>query len=239
MVRGWSAGGAAGGAAAAAAVVPNPLDISPSMIAASLRISLSPSVGQAELNPHAGRRIHRLAVPVCRRERDFLRGSGRRLIEAVAESDDNAIDLNGTVGQKYQIEDHVPLDSQTAPFRGVLRTRFGHNVDHRSRGVGGRGSLLRSVCRDSRVGKSGALHCAMFAAARRRIRYAIAQTGARVRASDALVPSGAISVPGTARQRLKTQAIDVCGLVRLPFARTPVRVAESSGLHFVQLKLNP
>src|SRR5229473_308943 len=186
MVLGWSAGVAA----AAAAVVPNPLDISPSMMAASLRISLSPSVGQAELNPHAGRRIHRLAVPLCRLELDFLRGSGRRLIEAVAESADNAIDLNGTVAQKDQIEHHVPLDSQAAPFRGVLRMRFGHNVDHRSRGVGGRGSLLRSVGRDSRVGKSGALHCAMFAAARRRIRYAISKTGARDRAADALVPSG-------------------------------------------------
>src|SRR5216684_5046120 len=152
MVLGWSAGVAA----AAAAVVPNPLDISPSMIAASLRISLSPSVGQAELNPHAGRRIHRLAVPLCRLELDFLRGLDRGLIEAVAESADNAIDLNGTVRQKYQIEDHVPLDSQTAPFRGVLRTRFGHNVDHRSRGVGGRSSLLRRLYLDARPTGSAA-----------------------------------------------------------------------------------
>src|SRR5229473_2485744 len=194
MVLGWSAGVAA----AAAAVVPNPLDISPSMMAASLRISLSPSVGQAELNPHAGRRIHRLAVPLCRLELDFLRGSGRRLIEAVAESADNAIDLNGTVAQKDQIEHHVPLDSQTAPFRGVLRMRFGHNVDHRSRGVGGRGFLLWGVCCDGRIGESGALHRASLAAARRRIGYPISKAGAGDCASCALVPSGAISIPGTA-----------------------------------------
>src|SRR5713226_10719102 len=224
MVLGWSAGVAA----AAAAVVPNPLDISPSMMAASLRISLSPSVGQSELNPHAGRRIHRLAVPLFRLELDFLRGLDRGLIEAVAESADNAIDLNGTVRQKYQIEDHVPLDSQATPFRGVLRTRFVHNVNHGSRGVGGRSSLLRSVCRDSCIGKSRALHRAMLASARRRIRYAISKTGAGDRAADALVPSGAISVPGAAGQRRRAQAIDVCGLVRIPFARKPIRVAESS-----------
>src|SRR5260370_35587908 len=99
MVLGWSAGVAA----AAAAVVPNPLDISPSMIAASLRISLSPSVGQAELNPHAGRRIHRLAVPLCRLELDFLRGSGRCPIESLADSADNAIDPNGPLSQIYEI----------------------------------------------------------------------------------------------------------------------------------------
>src|SRR6266852_2788030 len=164
MVRGWSAGVAA----AAVAAVPKKLKTSPSMIAASLRISLSPSIGQAELNPHAGRKIHRLAVPLCRFELDFLRGSGRRLIEAVAESADDAIDLNGTVGQKYQIEDHVPLDSQTAPFRGVLRLRFGQNVDHGSRGVAGRRFLLRSVCRDGGISKSAALHRAMLGATRRR-----------------------------------------------------------------------
>src|SRR5260370_33005591 len=121
MVRGWSAGVAAGVAAAAAAVVPNPLDISPSMIAASLRISLSPSVGQAELNPHAGRRIHRLAVPLCRLELDFLRGSGRRLIQAVAEAASNPIDPNGTVGQQNQNQDHPAPESLTPPFPSGLR----------------------------------------------------------------------------------------------------------------------
>src|SRR5713226_326773 len=175
MVFGWSAGVAA----AAAAVVPNPLDISPSMIATSLCISLSPSVGPAELNPHSSPIIHRLAVPLCRLELDFLRGFDRGLIEAVAQSADNAIDLNGTVRQKYQIEDHVPLDSQATPFRGVLRTRFVHNVNHGSRGVGGRSSLLRSVCRDGCIGKSRALHRAMLASARRRIGYPVSKAGAR------------------------------------------------------------
>ena len=46
---------------------------------------LSPSVGQTEFNPHARRKIHRLAFAFCRFELDLLRRSHRRFIEAVAQ----------------------------------------------------------------------------------------------------------------------------------------------------------
>src|SRR3984893_3931455 len=125
MVRGWSAG--------VAAAVAIPLDTNTRMVAATLRIALSPSVGQAEFDPHASRKIHRLGVPLRRFELYFLSRMDRSLIQAVAQSADYTVHLNRTVSQKYHIQHHIAFDSLVASVCGVLRARFVKNFHHARR----------------------------------------------------------------------------------------------------------
>src|SRR3981189_1601812 len=106
MVRGWSAGRGA----AAAALLPIPADTSTRIAVASLRISLLPLsktskalVGQPELNAHASRKIHWLAVSLGRFELNLLSRSHRGLIEAVAKSTDDPIYLDRAI----RLEDHL------------------------------------------------------------------------------------------------------------------------------------
>src|ERR1700732_3937914 len=90
--------------AAAAAMVPSPLDASTRMaVIDTLRIFLLPSVGQAELNPHAGRKIHRLAVPLCRLELDLLCCVNGGLVETVAQSAYHVAHLHRTARQEHHV----------------------------------------------------------------------------------------------------------------------------------------
>src|SRR4029077_9246200 len=125
MVRGWSAG--------VAAAVAIPLHTNTRMVAASLRIARSPSVGQAEFDPHASRKIYRLAVPLRRFELYLLSRTDRSLVQAVAQSANYPVHLNRTVSQKYHIQYHVAFDSQIASFCCVLRTRLVQNFHHARR----------------------------------------------------------------------------------------------------------
>src|ERR1700724_666930 len=156
--------------AAAAAMVPSPLDASTRMaVIDTLRIFSLPSVGQAQLNPHAGRKIDRLAVPLCRFKLNLLCCADGGLVESMAQSAHHMVDLHGTVRQEHHVDDHVAFQLQTAPFRGVLRTRLVQDVHRPTSGLRGSCFLLRNVRYRALVGKTRVLHRSALPA-RRRIR---------------------------------------------------------------------
>src|ERR1700731_979698 len=219
MLRGWSAGRGA----AAAALLPIPLDTSTRIAVASLRISLlSPqltSVSQPELDAHASGKIHRLAISLGRFKFYLLSCPYRGLIETMAQPADDSVHLDRAVRLEDQVEYHVTLESKITPFRGVLRARFVQNVNHGGRRIARCCFLFRGVIGHAGISKAAALHHTVFAApARRRIGYAISEASTRDRATDAFAAARTISVPITARQRRRTQPINISSFVGISFA---------------------
>src|SRR6266704_3678587 len=84
MVRGWSAG---------------------------LRIFSLPSVRQTEFNPHARRKIRRLAFAPCRLEFNLLRRASRGFIETMAQTAHDAVYLDGAVRQEHHFKNNVTFYS--------------------------------------------------------------------------------------------------------------------------------
>src|SRR6266436_2433754 len=195
MVRGLSA--ALG--AAVAAMAPSPLKIRTKIAVATLRIFSLPSVSQTEFNAHARRKVHRLTLASCRLELDVLRCASRCFIEPMAQTAYNPVHLHAAVRQKYHLENNVTFNSQSTPFRGVLRTRFFQYVNRRRGTVAGRRFLLRRLGRDRLIREAGVLQCAALAAWRRN-RRAVTEAGARHCAANSFIPAGAIAVSRSARQ---------------------------------------
>src|ERR1700730_5884246 len=103
---------------AAAALFPHPLDTSARIpVTTYLRIVALPSVGQAEFDPHAGRKIHCFTLSLRRFKLNLLRRSDRRLVQTVTESAHNATHFHFSVRQKHHIDHHVAFQLQRAPFR--------------------------------------------------------------------------------------------------------------------------
>src|SRR6266536_2151452 len=90
MVRGWSAG-----LGAAAASDPSPLNARTRTVVAALRIFSLPSIRQTEFNPHARRKIHRLAFAPCRLEFNLLRRASLVFIDTTAPNTHDAAHLDG------------------------------------------------------------------------------------------------------------------------------------------------
>src|ERR1700674_70968 len=180
-------------------MVPTPLKIKTKIVIATLRICSLPSISQTEFNSHARRKIHRLTFAPCRLELDLLRGASCCFIKTMAETTHNPVHLNASVRQEYHLENNVAFNSQSTPFRGVLRTRFFQNVNRGRGAFTVRRSLLGRLGRHRLIRESGGLQRAALAAWRR-IRRAVAETSARHRAAYSFVAAGSVAISRSTRQ---------------------------------------
>src|SRR6266568_1200778 len=196
MVLGLSAGLGA----SVAAMVPRPLKIRTKILVATLRIFSLPSVSQTELNSHASRKIHRLALAFCGLELDLLCCASCCFIETVAQTAYHPVHLNGAVCQEYHFEHHVTFYFQAASFRGVLRTWFIQDVNRRCRSFAGRRLLLGRLGRHCLIRETGALQRSALAAAWWRIRNAVSEARACHCASNSFIAPRPIAVSRTTRQ---------------------------------------
>src|SRR6202795_3090820 len=197
MVRGLSAGLGA----SVAAMAPTPLKIRMKIVVTTLRIFSLPSISisQTEFNSHARRKIHRLTFAPCRLELDLLCCASCCFIKTMAETTHNPVHLNASVRQEYHLENNVAFNSQSTPFRGVLRTRFFQNVNRGRGAFTVRRSLLGRLGRHRLIRESGGLQRAALAAWRR-IRRAVAETSARHRAAYSFVAAGSVAISRSTRQ---------------------------------------
>src|SRR5580704_4020252 len=194
---------------------------------------LSPSVGQPELNPYSGRKIHRFTLALCRLEFDLLCSFDGGFVEAVSQAADHAVHLDAAVREEHQIQNHVSFNSQTTPFRGVLGAGL---VQNNNRSIcGTTGCLLLGCIRRRRTGVSEVTryHRAGLLTSCGRDGRSISETGAGYRALDAFLTAGAISVAFTTGQSWRTKPVHIRGVIRVALARHAIRVTKSTGLHLV------
>src|SRR5271157_995690 len=195
---------------------------------------ISPSVGQPELNPYAGRIIHRFTLTQRRFEFDLLCRSHRRLVEAVPQAAYDSIDLDTPVGQEYHINNDVAFNLQTTPFRGVLWPRFVQYV----RSVIRRSACHRLLLRRFRgrrrdiAESSGNYRPLLSTATYGWYGRPISESRACHRSADPFFSSGAIPVAFATRERRRTQTIHVRPFIWIALSGYAVGVTESAGLHF-------
>src|SRR5260370_5073504 len=223
----------AGLGAAVAVSVPSPLKIRTKIVVAALRIFSLPSVSQTEFNSHARGEIHRLTLPFCGLEFNLLRSSSRCVIQTMAQPAYHPVHLNAAVCQEYHLKNNVTFYLQTTPLCRVLRMWFLQYVNRRRGAFAGRRFLL---------GRFGGSHCLIREACGlqrsalggwwRNCR-AVAKACARYCAANSFVPTGAVAVSRSTRQRGRTKTIDVCGFVWITLAMDPGGIPETAGLHFV------
>src|SRR4029077_21155372 len=199
-------------------MAPSPLKIRTKIAVPALRIFSLPSVSQTEFNAHARRKVHWLTFASRRLELDALRRASCCFIEAVAQTAYHPVYLHCAVRQEHHLENDVAFNSQATPFRGVLRTRFGQDVNRRRGALAGHRFLSRRLGCDRLIREARSLQRTALPAAWRRVRYAVSEAGARHRAANSFVAAGAVAVPRPARHCRRAKTIDVCGFVRITLA---------------------
>src|SRR5271170_2110576 len=123
MVRGWSA---AGVAASAVKLAQAPSKNARTALD-TIRIIISPSVRQTELDSNMSRKIHRLAFAQGRLEFNCLCCFHRGFVKTMPQTADDVVDVDAAIGKENEIQDHVSLDLEGAAFGGVLRAWFVQN----------------------------------------------------------------------------------------------------------------
>src|SRR5260370_25148388 len=166
--------------------------------------------------------MHGLGISLGRFEFYLLSCPLRGLIEAMAKPTHDSVHLDRAVSLEDHVEYHVTLEPKTTPFRGVLRMRFVQNINRGGRRIARCRLLFRCVIGHAGISKPAALHHSMLATApRRRLCYAISESGTRDRPTDALAAARTISVPITPRQCRPSQPINILRLSAFPFPRQP------------------
>src|SRR6266851_5287924 len=192
-------------------MAPSPLKIRTKIAVAILRIFSLPSVSQTEFNAHARRKVHWLTFASCRLELDVLRCASCCFIEPMAQTAYNPVHLHAAVREEYHLENNVAFNSQSTPFRGVLRTRFFQYVNRRRGTVAGRRFLFRRLGRDRLIREAGVCHCA----------------------ANSFIATSAVAVSRSTRQCGRAKTIYIRGFVRITLTGDSVGITEAAGLHFV------
>src|SRR5260370_16809928 len=147
-------------------MAPTPPEIKTKIAVATLRLFSLPSVSQTEFNAHARRKVHWLPLAFCPLELDVVRCASCCFVEPMAQTAYNPVHLHAAVRQEYHLQINVTFNSQSTPFRGVLRTRFFQYVNRRRGTLAGPRFLLRRLGRDPLIREAGVLQCAALPASR-------------------------------------------------------------------------
>src|SRR2546423_13053309 len=93
------------------------------------------SISQLEHHMHDGGGVHRLTTSHCRFKTHLVSGCDCILIEAVAQTADNSIDVQCSSREKLYFEQYLAFEFQVTSFIGVSRIRLERDL-HGTRGGG-------------------------------------------------------------------------------------------------------
>ena len=187
-----------------------------------------------EFDVNGGWKIHRFAVLKRRLEANLLSSLDGLLVETVPEAFGDANNLYGAAGGEDHLNQHVTLDAQFAGFFGVLRLGLVQDDDLGHSGLrvglfrlwrcsvrcGGLESASLNIAR-SRAGGSGSN------------RHAVAETGTRHGAADAISAARSVAIARTRGKCWRAKMPDIGSAVRIARTRQAVRIAEPAGLNLI------